>query len=402
MVEIIPENAYQYARFKLGNKLTNALGLDFTGSAVRVERFNKDQLDVLRTAVENARKAGRSNVDYKDYPAMANGERPENFYKGERQKQSYLDLYVASATDPVFEMFTLIGGFGFKNNHDGGFSINDHYGFDKKKSVASRRNKPMDVYSEMVYDAQDVEQTYDFYVKGSVPPAGKPFEGYEYVANMVRGAYNSIADTFAKAGEIKTPDVPLEFIALAREKLNNWFSANPESSVVSFDELEMPDLPDMPDVMQYFAARQTKDGGYKIFDKFALASMDMAEQASSTVSNFVDSAKQTFGQASNQLGNLLDIDIDIPPMDRLVGNIPDISVDLSGKFPKLPTAILSDSRVNQMKNAIQERLYSGDDDSLSFGEAFAKNRKSGVEKFSWRGNEYTTQYVDEVADVNAA
>lgn len=371
MVNMLPANAVQYARFQLGNSLTNMFGFQYDASSVRTERMSDSMLDVLRAAVENARKDGRQYVNYSDYPAMKDGTRPENFYKGDRLDQSSLDLYLKSATDPVFETFTLVGGFNFKDNFDGGFSIDDHYGFDRNKSLASKRHDPKDVYSELVYDAQDVDQTYNFNIKGSVPPAGKPMEGYEYLANMVRGAYNSVADTFRSAGEITTNDVPLEFIALAREKLNNFFKANPMSSFASFDELDMPEALEMPDVMNYMAAVKDSVGGYNIIDKMALAADEVA-------------------------ADLLDIDIKIPKVDRMIGNIPDVSIDLAGSFPKLPTALLSNNRLEQMKEAINTRLYGDNPDEMAFGEAFAKYRAEGAETFNWRGNSYTTQYKEEV------
>ena len=376
MVNLLPENAYQYARFLVGNKITNMFGVSVDGFSVRTERFSEDQLGVLRSAVENARADGRSYVEYRDYPAMKDGTRPENFYSGKRQEQSDLDLYVKSATDPVFEMFTLVGGFTFKDNEDGGFAIDDHYGFDKSKSIESKRANPMDAYAERVYEAQDVNQTYNFSIKGNIPPAGKSFEGYDYASNVFRGIYNTISNTFNSLGEIKTDDVPLEFMIAAREKLDNFFSANQDASVVSFDELGMPDVEEMPSVMQYFAARQTRDGGYQIFDKFKVFAED----------------------TGGALGPMLDIDIKVPPADRVIGNIPDIPVDLGVRNPTLPNALLSNERLQQATTTIKDRIYNRNDDDLSFSDAFAKNRKTGAETFKWRGGDYTTLYAEEVAN----
>lgn len=191
-----------------------------------------------------------------------------------------------------------------------------------------------------------------------------------YSGGFLDATYNSIKNIFETKGELKTEDVPLEFIALAREKLNNFFQVNPESSVVSFDELEMPD---MPDVMQYVAAEKKDDGGYNLFDKFKL----FAEEA------------------GNQVADLLDIDVSIPAFDRLAGNIPDVPVNMVTAKPTFPTAILSNDRLAMMQTAIKETLYNKPDDEMSFSEAFAANRKGGAAEFMWRGDKYTTRYLEE-------
>ena len=201
-----------------------------------------------------------------------------------------------------------------------------------------------------------------------------------YNGSFVDAMYNTVAASFNTEGKINSENVPLEFISFMREKLNNFFDTNPNSTVVSVDELDMPEQNNMPAVMNYIAAEKKEDGSYNLFDKFKL----FAEEA------------------GGKLGDMLDIDVSIPTFDDLVGNIPDIPVDMITEKPTLPIAILSDDRVKMMNTAIEENLYNKPDDDLSFGEAFAKNRKAGVNKFSWRGNEYTTQYAEEVNNVNAA
>ena len=376
MVSLVPENAYQYSRFRVGNAITNTLGIPFAAGDMNVAMLADDKLDVLRTAVENARANNRSYVTYKDYPDMKDGTRPEKFYKGERLDQGYLDLYTKSANDPVFEMFTLVGAFNFKDTSDGGFSIKDAYDFNKAKSLESDRANPKDAHARLTFAAQDIDQSFTFNVSGIVPPKGSEVSAlqYAYDNGFLKSAYNTIENKFAQTGKLTVDDLPLEFIALAREKIANFFAANPEAQTAGFVEMEMPDYEDMPDIMTFFEAAPTEDGGFQIFDKL----------------------KTTMGNMAETSGNLLDIDIKLPSVDRLVGNIPDINIGMPTFNSPLPVSILSDDRVEQMKSAIGKRLYSDNIDDMAFGEAFAKSRADGLDVFKWRGDSYTTQLAEEV------
>ena len=374
MVSLIPENVHQYARFVVGNAITNTLGIPFAAGDMNVAMLADEKLDVLRTAVENARADNRSYVTYEDYPDMKDGNRPENFYRGQRLQQSDIDLYVKSASDPVFEMFTLVGGFNFKDTPDGGFSIKDAYNFDASKSPRNR--EATDAYSARVFAAQDVDQSFTFNIAGIVPPKDSEASAsqYAYDNGFLKSAYNTIENKFAQTGKLTVDDLPLEFIALAREKIANFFAANPEAQTAGFVDMEMPDFEDMPDIMTFFEAEPTEDGGFQIFDKL----------------------KTTMGNMAETSGNLLDIDIKLPAFDRLVGNIPDINIGMPTFNSSLPVSILSDDRVEQMKSAIGKRLYSDNVDDMAFGEAFAKSRADGLDVFKWRGNSYTTQLAEEV------
>ena len=155
--KLLPLNLVSYARFMLGNKITNALGVEVAsqGYDMNLSLLDENARDVLREAVANARKANRNYVIYEDYPVMASGERPEKFYAGMREKRTDLDLIFESMVDPVLEMFTSVGGFIFENSPNGGFIIpNDPYDFDRTKSPKNRKAK--DDYSKRTYAAQDM------------------------------------------------------------------------------------------------------------------------------------------------------------------------------------------------------------------------------------------------------
>jgi len=164
-VNILPENAVQFTRYMLGNKL----GLDMEVPDVRVEGFGTKQQDVLKTAIENAKARGSTSVQYRDYPLMRNGTAPSEFYKGKREDQDLVDLALTSMVDPSFEMFTTIGAFNFKDLGDGKYQVlPDKYDFDSAKSDRTKDAK--DKYGELVHAAQDVsddpEKRFTFNISG--------------------------------------------------------------------------------------------------------------------------------------------------------------------------------------------------------------------------------------------
>jgi len=153
-----------------------------------------------------------------------------------------------------------------------------------------------------------------------------------YEQGFAIAAYNTVDDVFKTTGKLTEENVPLEFIAIAREGFRKFFAENSASTVADFTELDIPDKEAMPDVMRYIAGVQTKQGGYKLFDKFQIGASE--------------------GQ---QMGKLLDIDITIPPADNRVGDIPDMDATITNDNARLPVAILSNTRLDQMQSAIQSR-----------------------------------------------
>ena len=167
-VTLIPTNAKAFGKFLLGN----VLGLQADGADIDVGTLGQAQQTVLKNAMLNARKAGRTYVTYKDYPTMADGQSVNDFYRQKRADTNVYDLAKASFTDPVFEMFTSLGAFNFKETPDGQFEIlPDRYDFDKSKSTARGRANPKDDYSKLTYLGQDIsedEDAYGFNFKGRI------------------------------------------------------------------------------------------------------------------------------------------------------------------------------------------------------------------------------------------
>jgi LysM repeat protein len=159
---LLPENALAFAKFYAGN----SLGLEGAGKDIDVKNFGTKQQDVLRQAMLNAAKDNRDYITYSDYPDMASGERPDEFYRAKRKDRSLTDIVKESLLDPVFEMFTTTGVFKFETLKDGKFNIiPDQYDFNASKN---RKGKAKDEYGSLVHSAQDMAQTYTFNVKGKL------------------------------------------------------------------------------------------------------------------------------------------------------------------------------------------------------------------------------------------
>ena len=163
---ILPQNILTFAKYKIGNTIFKGKGKD-----IDVASFGKEQKDVLKTAMQNAVKDGRTFIKYSDYPNMANGKKVEDFYKGARAERDIVDLVVESFADPVFEMFTTTGVFNFEPLGNNKFRIKpDKYDFDKSKSTKKQRENPQDSYSKLVFASQDISdsQTYNFFIQGVI------------------------------------------------------------------------------------------------------------------------------------------------------------------------------------------------------------------------------------------
>ena len=167
-ITLIPTNAKAFGKFLLGN----LLGGSSEGSDIDVASLGAPQKKVLKDAMTNAQKAGRSYVTYRDYPTMADGQSVNDFYRQKRQDANIIDLAKASFTDPVFEMFTSLGAFNFRPTEEGKFEIlPDRYDFDKSKSKAEERLNPKDDYAKLTYLGQDISEdpdAYGFNFKGTI------------------------------------------------------------------------------------------------------------------------------------------------------------------------------------------------------------------------------------------
>lgn len=364
--KILPANGVAYARFILGNKITEMLGAEYASQVdMNLSLLDDGAKDVLREAVANARKSGRNYVEYKDYPTMASGERPENFYRGKRAERDFWELYTESATDPVLEMFTSVGGFRFQDSPDGGFIIpNDPYDFDRSKSPKSRKAK--DDYSQAVYDAQDIKQTYKFSLSGTIPPKGGSKLDTDYIAKFARAAYDTVSDTLLAGGSLLDKQTPYEFNAIMREGIDRFVAALPEvPEMVDLAEVDFPEMPDLPEFVSDLQARVVNTG-YNI---------------------------------SNKIANGFDVDFNVPRLDVDFGDILDVDVDFDVERPRLPVAALSTDRLAQAKDAVTkafETMKPAEPEDLTFSQAFARNRSAGNEEFEWRGDMYHTRYKEEL------
>lgn len=370
MIKPLPQNAVAFARYILGNAVANTIGIEVKGSDIDLGDLGEEAKNVLRSAVESARKDGRTYVEYKDYPTMASGERPEQFWKAKREERDLFDLYVESATDPVLEMFTSVGGFKFKNRDDGGFEIpNDPYDFDKSKSKKDRVVK--DTYSKLTYMGQDAGKGYSFSLKGVIDPvvssADKPesvgIRGY-YFSNAISGAFNTLRDQLFGQGDIDPDKVPVEFTQFMRRGIQEHVAKNPTTSAFPLADVALPDANMNTDFLEGSVVVPTEEG-------HVIANEE------------------------------LEFQIPVASRERPVGRIPDVSFGVDAENPRVPAVIKSDKAVAISQRVVDSHYeetpdyYIGRD--LSFGQAFARNRSAGKKEFTWRGNRYTTELAEETA-----
>lgn len=372
----LPINAVAFARYILGNTINDALGIEADGSDFDLRYLREEAKNVLRSAVESARKDGRDYVEYKDYPTMASGERPEQFWRANRKARDLFGLYLESSTDPVIEMFTSVGGFKFKNRDDGGFEIpNDPYDFDESKS---RKDRPVkDVFSTMTYMAQDVSGTYGFSLKGVIDPVDEAMISFDdlrrlgenvgisgaYFNNAISGAFNTLRDQLFGQGDIDPDKVPVEFTQFMRRGIQEHIAKNPTTSAFPLADVALPDASANADFLEGSVVVPTEEG-------HVIANEE------------------------------LEFQIPVASRERPVGRIPDVSFTVDADDPRVPAVIKSDEAVALSQRVVDSyyeetpNSYIGRD--LSFDQAFARNRSAGKEEFTWRGNKYTTELAKEV------
>ena len=318
----LPINAVAFARYILGNTINDALGIEAKGSDFDLRYLKEDAKNVLRSAVESARKDGRDYVEYKDYPAMASGERPEQFWKAKRKARDLFGLYLESSTDPVIEMFTSVGGFKFKNRDDGGFEIpNDPYDFDGSKS---RKDRPVkDVFSTMVYMGQDVSGTYGFSLKGVIDPVDEAMISSDdlrrlgenvgisgaYFSNAISGAFNTLRDQLFSQGDIDSDKVPVEFTQFMRRGIQEHIAKNPTTSAFPLADVALPDANMNTDFLEGSVVVPTEEG-------HVIANEE------------------------------LEFQIPVASRERPVGRIPDVSFTVDAENPRVPAVIKSDEAVS--------------------------------------------------------
>lgn len=374
------------------------LNVPLPEATITEDSISESTLDALRTAaIRGVQLRGSGDVSYSDYPVEGNDlVSTYNYEDGWRGFFDQVKGIAKSATDPGTVAKTIVGKGDLYVDNNNNLIVVDDYNFDPQGETPGRLvDKIHKLFEPGNIFSVSGEGTRKTLVNlGTAPPdvasrlrgmgnvmpspaqtiASTKTQDELYQASFLDGIYNSVEDIFQSTGKITTDDVPLEFIALAREKIANFFAANPQAETAGFVDMEMPDFENMPDIMTFFEAAPTEDGGFQIYDKLKTVMGDMAETS----------------------GNLLDIDIKLPAFDRLAGNIPDMNMNFFTSRPTLPKAILSDDRVEQMKTAIGKRLYSDNIDDMAFGEAFAKSRADGLDVFKWRGDSYTTQLAEEV------
>jgi hypothetical protein len=157
---VLPTNAKQMFRYGAGN----LVGMEGKGAPVDVSSFPPEVHDVLRFAIDNAQKAGRTQVMYGDYPPLADGSSAADYVKGIREDSDYADMAFRSFTDPVFEAVTTLGAFGARPDGQGGWAINDTFDFTETEGVGKE-----DAYSDVRKRLGGEDQKYNFDFTGSIP-----------------------------------------------------------------------------------------------------------------------------------------------------------------------------------------------------------------------------------------
>lgn len=371
-------NAAMFLEYMVGNVLADQFDRDIVGFDRDISFLQAEQKNVLRAAVDNARKAGRSYVEYEDYPPLADGTKFSDFYKKKREDHSFGDLAGRSLSDPVFQMATTLGGFKFQDLPNGGFEVpNDPYDFDASKSGGENRPEPKDLHGRLTYAGQDASGRYSFALAGKIHPEGETFKNIvdveaaaEYGRKFVEAAYNTVDNSFTLLEKVTEKAAPLEFLSIVREGANRLAAKFPKSPQFDLNEIDFPMPEALPDFVAGLTAIKEEDH-WNVQPKF------------------------------EDLG----VSFKIPFADKLYGSFEDEPVDFEAPRPELPIAILSNEKLQDVNafvsSAFDQVKPKKNLNDLTFSQAFARERRKGSKTFNWRGDEYNTMYREEI-DVQEA
>mgnify|MGYP003112033527 CR=1 FL=1 len=200
---IIPENLTSFARFVIGNQVASVLGNNVQGSTMDVQGLSPGIKAVMHAAIANAKKAGRTQVKYEDYPKLVTGEKVRDVVYGVRDNISYARMIGQSFIDPVLQTSTLLGQFSFTDKGDGSFDIVDEYDFSKKSFKIGSSVKEDDY--QKIRDFAGTQQKYSWNIRGTLPsnitPSG---QAVSYVAGKGKNIKENVASSIASiSDEIK-------------------------------------------------------------------------------------------------------------------------------------------------------------------------------------------------------
>lgn len=120
----------------------------FVGSDTQTEEnYRPETINVLRQAATNALSQGRSNIDYEDYPDIAEDLTARDLVSDSEARGGFSNLLNLVATNPVADAAFTIGG-GTLKVEDGEVFLTDVYDFNK---IAPGKVK--DLYGALRYAA---------------------------------------------------------------------------------------------------------------------------------------------------------------------------------------------------------------------------------------------------------
>ena len=416
---LLPPNAVAYAMYRLGNPIASALGVD-PSSPLQLPDFNisnigEQEKDVLRTAVNNAKRAGRSFIKYEDYPPLADGMSPAKHRKsGRLSEETTAVMARRSFEDPVYAMYTLLGVFNFKETEDGGFTIDDEYNFDRSKT--RKDYKPTDKFGEAIVKGQEISEneTLSFNVSGTILPkgvspltnikdnvratiagftseasniqttlstsqpsggstaAGKITANISNIGNVIKTTGVNYASRFFDAIEnelsleaiaddnITTEKFSPESLGTIKHALDKYFAANPNQTEVETSSSFLGF--DSETLMDQVVAKRTFDGGYQLVDasdpsqnnNILTAGRRYAQGLAEQIDQSVTASTDWFANQFQE--DSINIDIKIPPVMEAVSDAMDdyFGIEETAMIPKFRPNPLTKSRLDKMNAVLNE------------------------------------------------
>lgn len=368
-------------------------------ATITEDKLSSSVLDVIRNAAVNRVRRGEVTTSYSSYGGMGSSildtRRRKRTDSGDPRNYASQLLQVLQYVSPEAAAESSLGAADVYVDERNNLIIKDTYDFHKTKKGQDTTSLVAKVHALFepggIFEVSDGNSREVILNLGQVPgdvagtlrernrliPSPMKFVASEldsefdseagfvdYMGNMAKAAYNSVNDTLKMDGYSTEENAPLEFSALMRGELDAFFFKDPARRSVGVSELDLPSPDQVPEFIIGMEAVKLGDGSY------AVGSKDVKE-----------------------------VNYKIPADFERIGEVIDNPINLDTPRPVLSSGYVSDGRLDIAKKA--SSLLAGeptpkvDTDRLSFSQAFARNKSSGVETFFWRDDEYTTKLAGE-------
>lgn len=181
----------------------------------------------------------------------------------------------------------------------------------------------------------------------------------DYQEKFAEAAYRTAVSNFEYDGYLNEENAPIEMSMILKKGIERYMRDNPDAGEVPLGVIDFPSLSSFPSFMTGFKAVPAGNGDYYV------GSDSLAE-----VSFFIPAEFERFG------------------------DIVEVAPEMDEDTPVLPVGFVGDGRLDNAAEAVDiayDEKQEIDPDSLTFTQAFERNRSAGKKVFTYQGQKFSTE-----------